>query len=251
MLLCKRGSIIIAVPQPFFHMLSHLYKDKPRADKNAHTETKTESKSDREQQQNDRGLHLPLIRAIPSGRPVRTRPRWGLSRRRESCHNRTPRGPFDQTGSSERCYTHTHTHTHTHRACLHVSGPSYSHRVQPCWQTAISQGPVSVSLCVFFPLFLSHFLLPPREHWGGREHHWQVYLNIYADREKTRMLSPTRHASISTHALTQPLTWNICFLKPLHLLLELVKKVCEKIEYPDKMAPNVCSCFHRVLWILK
>lgn len=140
---------------------------------------------------------------------------------------------------------------HTHRTCLPVSGPGYSHRVQPCWQTAISQGPLSFSLCVFFyPLSLS-FSPSSERAPGGREHHWQVYLNIYADREKTRMLSPTRRASISTHVLTQPLTWNICFLKPLHLLLELVKKVCEKIEYPDKMVPNVCSCFHRVLWILK
>lgn len=89
--------------QQFSQMKSHLHKDKPTAEKPAHTETKKESKSDREQEQNDRGLRLPLIRAIPSSRLVRTRPRWGLSRRRESCHNRTPRGPFDHTDSSERC----------------------------------------------------------------------------------------------------------------------------------------------------
>lgn len=141
---------------------------------------------------------------------------------------------------------------HTHRTCLHVSGPGCSHGVQPCWQTDISQRPLSftlsLSLRLFAPLLLT-FSPTSQSAPGGRDHHWQVYLNIYAEREKTRMLSPTRHASISTHAPTQPLTWNICFPKPLHVLLQLVKKgMCasKKIESPDKMASHlVCSCFHR------
>lgn len=81
-------------------------------------------------------------------------------------------------------------------------------------------GPLSFqSLCLLFFLFLSLFFSSERK-LGVRENHWQVSLNIYAYREKTRMLSPTRLASISTHALTQPLTWNICSLKPYHDPLE-------------------------------
>lgn len=45
---------------------------------------------------------------------------------------------------------------HTHRTCLYVRGPGYSHRLQPCWQTAIIQGPLSFFLSLpLFPLFLS------------------------------------------------------------------------------------------------
>ena len=58
---------------------------------------------------------------------------------------------------------------HTRRTCLHVSGPGYSHRFGPCWQTDISQGPLSFSLCVLFPPFLSGVLRPTGEQRGVRE----------------------------------------------------------------------------------
>lgn len=57
---------------------------------------------------------------------------------------------------------------HTRRACLHVSGPSYSHRLGPCWQTDISQGPLSFTLCVLFPPFFLWFS-PSSERAVGSE----------------------------------------------------------------------------------
>lgn len=72
----------------------------------------------------------------------------------------------------------------TRRSCWHAKRAGYKQIEQPCWQTTI-QKPFSVT---FFPLW---FALSSQRGLGVREPFWQVYLNIYADKEKTRMLSPT------------------------------------------------------------
>lgn len=162
--------------------------------------------SDREQQQNDRGLRSPLIRAIPSGGPVRTRPD-GLSRQRISCHNSTPGGAIG-SARQHREVLDTHTGPVSVRMSVVIATEYHHADRQPSFR---GLGP----FLRFFPSFPPLFSPGSESGPAKREHLWQLYLNIYADCENTRMLSPTTDSATHTKNL---------LLTSLPVFLELVKE---------------------------